>query len=113
MLMHLFICSAKKMYFLHKAASAVYCIKPNASQWKATLRDERRVPESKLHNIPSQIFEEIRRKKKPKNDHQILFLIYSVYNICLVISWIPNVSLQCRYNIVWDLSYEVRDIYHV
>ena len=83
MLMHLFICSAKKMYFLHKAASAVYCIKPNASQWKATLRDECRVPESKLHNIPSQISEEIRRKKKTQkwspNTFSYLFCIQYLF----------------------------------
>ena len=30
----------KKMYYLHKATSAVSCVKPNASQWEATLRDD-------------------------------------------------------------------------
>ena len=29
------------MYYLHKATSAVGCVKPNASQWEATLRDGR------------------------------------------------------------------------
>ena len=28
------------MYYLHKATSAVSCVKPNASQWEATLRDD-------------------------------------------------------------------------
>ena len=27
------------MYYLHKTLSAVSCVKPNASQWEATLRD--------------------------------------------------------------------------
>ena len=39
-LMHLFILSVEKMYYLHKATSAVSCVKPNASQWEATLRDD-------------------------------------------------------------------------
>ena len=41
-LMHLFIFSfeKKKMYYLHKATSGVSCVKPNASQWEATLRDD-------------------------------------------------------------------------
>ena len=38
--MHLFIFSIEKMYYLHKTASAVSCVKPNASQWEATLRDD-------------------------------------------------------------------------
>ena len=38
--MHLFIFSIKKMYYLHKTTSAVSCVKPNASQWEATLRDD-------------------------------------------------------------------------
>ena len=38
--MHLFIFSIEKMYYLHKMASAVSCVKPNASQWEATLRDD-------------------------------------------------------------------------
>ena len=28
------------MYYLHKTTSAVSCVKPNASQWEATLRDD-------------------------------------------------------------------------
>ena len=28
------------MYYLHKMTSAVSCIKSNASQWEATLRDD-------------------------------------------------------------------------
>ena len=43
-LMHLFIFSVEKIYYLHKAASAVGCVKPNASQWEATLRDDVRFP---------------------------------------------------------------------
>ena len=39
--MHLFIFSIEKMYYLHKMTSAVSCVKPNASQWEATLRDRR------------------------------------------------------------------------
>ena len=39
-LMHLFIFSIDKMYYLHKATSAVSCVKSNASQWEATLRDD-------------------------------------------------------------------------
>ena len=38
--MHLFIFSIEKMYYLHKTTSAVSCVKPNASQWEATLRDD-------------------------------------------------------------------------
>ena len=38
--MHLFIFSVKIMYYLHKTTSAVSCVKPNASQWEATLRDD-------------------------------------------------------------------------
>ena len=38
--MHLFIFSIEKMYCLHKTTSAVSCVKPNASQWEATLRDD-------------------------------------------------------------------------
>ena len=38
--MHLFIFSVEKMYYLHKATSAMSCVKPNASQWEATLRDD-------------------------------------------------------------------------
>ena len=37
-LMHLFIFSVEKMYYLHKTTSAVSCVKPNVSQWEATLR---------------------------------------------------------------------------
>ena len=37
--MHFFIFSVVKMYYLHKASSAESCVKPNASQWEATLRD--------------------------------------------------------------------------
>ena len=42
-LMHLFICFVKKMYYLNKAAS---CVKPNASQWKAMLLDDFRFSNS-------------------------------------------------------------------
>ena len=38
--MHLFIFSVEKMYCLLKTTSAVSCVKPNASQWEATLRDD-------------------------------------------------------------------------
>ena len=38
--MHLFIFSVEKMYYLHKTTSASSCVKPNASQWEATLRDD-------------------------------------------------------------------------
>ena len=38
--MHLFIFSIEKMYYLHKTTSAVSCVKPNASQWEAMLRDD-------------------------------------------------------------------------
>ena len=38
-LMHLFIFSVEKIYYLHKATSIVSCVTPNASQWEATLRD--------------------------------------------------------------------------
>ena len=39
--MHLFIFFlVKKMYYMHKATSAVSCVKPNASQWEAMLRDD-------------------------------------------------------------------------
>ena len=38
--MHLFILSIEIMYYLHKTTSAVSCVKPNASQWEATLRDD-------------------------------------------------------------------------
>ena len=38
--MHLFIFSIEKMYYLHKTTSAVSCVKPNDSQWEATLRDD-------------------------------------------------------------------------
>ena len=37
--MHLFIFSIEKMYYLHKATSAVSCVKPNASQWEASCDD--------------------------------------------------------------------------
>ena len=42
--MHLVIVSVEKMYYLHKSTSAVSCVKPNASQWEATLRDDVRFP---------------------------------------------------------------------
>ena len=38
--MHLFIFSIEKMYYLHKTTSAMSCVKPNVSQWEATLRDD-------------------------------------------------------------------------
>ena len=38
--MHLFIFSIEIMYYLHKTTSAVSCVKSNASQWEATLRDD-------------------------------------------------------------------------
>ena len=38
--MHLFIFSIEKMHCLHKTTSAVSCVKPKASQWEATLRDD-------------------------------------------------------------------------
>ena len=46
--MHLFIFSIQKIYYLHKATiyylhkstSAVSCVKPNASEVEATLRDD-------------------------------------------------------------------------
>ena len=39
-LMHLFIFPVEKLYYFHKATSAVSCVKPNASQREATLRDD-------------------------------------------------------------------------
>ena len=39
-LMHLFIFSVEKMYYLHIMTSAVSCINTNASQWEAALRDD-------------------------------------------------------------------------
>ena len=40
-LMHFFILfSVEKMNYLHKATSAVSCVKPNECQWEATLRDD-------------------------------------------------------------------------
>ena len=36
--------SVEKMYYLHKGTSAVSCVKPDASQWEATLLDVVRFP---------------------------------------------------------------------
>ena len=47
------------MYYLHKATSAVSCVKPNASQLEATLRDDVGFATVYPLNIPSQIFDVI------------------------------------------------------
>ena len=55
------------MYYLHKTTSAVSCVKPNASQWEATLRDDvgfatvyRRIYRCKFLTLPNQTSRYIR-----------------------------------------------------
>ena len=66
-LMHLFIFfSVEKMYYLHKATSAVSCIKPKASQWEATLRDDVRFP-----TVYRKIY---RREFLPLSNHMLCYI---------------------------------------
>ena len=56
------------MYYLHKVTSAVSCVKPNASQWDVTLRDDvgfstvyRRIYRRKFLTLSNQTSRHIRK----------------------------------------------------
>ena len=59
------------MFCLHKATSAVSCVKPNASQWEATIRDDVGFP-IVYHRTYRRKFYHIRRRVTYASANEVL-----------------------------------------
>ena len=120
--MHLFIFSIEKMFCLHKTTSAVSCVKPNASQWEATLRDDvgfatvyRRIYRRKFLTLSNQTSRYIRECIRMLDEWQLIIcniLWHLVNTVCSglsvpIITW-HNYSLSMLWVLIWFLALWVK-----